>query len=204
MELEDLKIIWKQRETEFRPKDESEIGLMLRGRSMSIIAKLKRSVWFELITVICLSVVLLIYAISLKAGALKWTAVSMLVSYVAATIYFVKKLSLLNRFQVVNENLRDTVRLLIVNMTGYLRFYKNSYAILYPVYFFLAILFGALERGPKKYMDFLLRPETIIHLLLVAVIFFLITNWFANWYIKKLYGNHLAKLQGLLDDLEEN
>jgi hypothetical protein len=44
----------------------------------------------------------------------------------------------------------------------------------------------------------------MIPLLLFAVIFFLITNWFAKWYIKKLYGDHLAKLQGLLDDLEEN
>lgn len=203
MELEDLKSIWKQSEKEFRPKDEAEIGSMLKGKSMTIIAKLKRSVWFELIAMFVVSCVLLVYAIGLKAGAFKWASISILVVYLAATIYFIKKLSLLNRFQEVNENLRDTLCLLIANLKGYLRFYKNSYAILYPVYFFLGILFGALERGPKKYMDFLLRPGIIIPLLLFAVLFFLISNWFANWYIKKLYGNHLAKLQGLLDDLEE-
>jgi hypothetical protein len=75
--------------------------------------------------------------------------------------------------------------------------------ILYPVYFSLGLLFGALERGPKKYMEFLWQPSIIFYLLLMAAIFFVISTWFANWYIKKLYGNHLEKLQGLLDDLDK-
>jgi hypothetical protein len=202
MELEDLKCIWKQSEPEFRQKDEAEIALMLKGKSMSIIAKLKRSVWFELVLVFASSGVLLLYAINLKAGAFKWTSISLLVMCVASTIYFIKKLALLNRFQQVNENLHDTVSFLVTNLKTYLKFYKNSYAILFPVYFFLGLLFGALERGPKKYIDFLLRPGIMIGLVVMAVLFFIISTWFANWYIKKLYGNHLAKLQGLLDEME--
>lgn len=203
MELEDLKSIWKQSEPDFQLKNEAEIALMLRGKSKSIIAKLKRSVWFELIFTIAVSAVLLIYAISLKTGALKWTSISLLLMCMASTIYYIKKLVLLNRFQEMNENLRDSISLLIKNLTGYLKFYKNSYAILYPVYFLLGLLFGALERGTDKYIEFLSKPGTIIYLLVMAGLFFFISTWFANWVLKKLYGNHLDKLKSLLKELHD-
>jgi hypothetical protein len=201
MELEELKIIWKQSEADFHLKDEAQIGLMLKGKSMSIVGKLKQSVWLELIFALIASIVLLIYAITFKPGAFKWTAISLLVMCLGLSIYLSKKLILLNRFQEVNENLHVTISVLITKLNGYLRFYKNSYAILFPVYFSLALLFGALERGPKKYMEFLLQPGIIIYLLVMAGIFFVISTWLANWYIKKLYGDHLEKLQRLLDDI---
>ncbi len=56
MELEDLKSIWKSGETVFQPKNEQEIAMMLKGRSISIVNKLKRNVWFELVFAIVVSV----------------------------------------------------------------------------------------------------------------------------------------------------
>jgi hypothetical protein len=201
MELEDLKSIWKSNAPEFLPKNEQEIALMLKGKSLSIIEKIKRNVWLELIFTLAVSVVLLIYAVSLKTGALKWTSISLLLMCLVYTFYYIKKLTLLNRFSGVKENLRENISMLIENLTGYLKFYKNSYAILYPVYFFLGLLFGALERGTVKYIAFLSRPSTIIYLLLMAALFFFISTWFASWYLKKLYGNHLDKLKNLLREL---
>jgi len=201
MELDDLKTIWKQNGPEFRQKGEAEISLMLKRKSISIIARLKRNIWFELIIAVLSSFALLLYAIGLKNGALKWSSISILLMTLGASVYFVKKLSLLNRFEEMNENLHDSLALLISNLNSYLKFYKNSYAILFPIYFFLALLFGALERGPAKYLEFILQTSVIIYLLAVAVLFFVTSTWAANWYINKLYGDHLAKLQGLLDDL---
>lgn len=202
MELEELKSIWKSSEPEFQPKDELEIGLMLKGRSMSIIDKLKRSVWFELIFTLVVSAALLLYALSLDTGALKWTSISLLIMCMAYTFYYIKKLTLLNRFSGINENLRDNISMLIKNLTGYLKFYKSSYAVLYPVYFSLGLLFGALERGTDKYLSFLSRPTTILYLLLMAGLFFILSTWFASWYLKKLYGTHLEKLRNLLDEIQ--
>jgi hypothetical protein len=83
-----------------------------------------------------------------------------------------------------------------------LRFYKRSYAILYPVYFSLGLLFGALERGAAVYLSLLSRWSTIINLLTVAVVFFFMSTWFAKWYLRKLYGDHLDRLKGLYLELE--
>jgi len=67
MELDDLKSIWKQDKPGFEPKKEEEIASMIKGRSNSIISKLKRSVWFELIFTIVCGVALAICALMLDS-----------------------------------------------------------------------------------------------------------------------------------------
>ena len=203
MELEDLKSIWKSSGPVFAPKNEQEIGMMLKGRSISIINKIKRNVWIELVFTIAVSVALLIYALSLQKGAMKWTSISLLLMCLASTIYYIKKLSVLNRVQGINENLHDTISFLVTNLTGYLKFYKNSYTVLYPVYFMLGLLFSVLERGPDNFVEFLSQPITIIYLLLMAGIFFIISSWFARWFLRKLYGDHLEKLKSILNELNQ-
>src|SRR5688500_15071107 len=98
MELEELKNIWKNSNTEFQPKNEAQLFTMLKGRSRSLVEKLKRSVWFELIFTLIASVAFLIYALMLPSGALKWTTVSILILFVIYSFYYVKKLLLLNSF----------------------------------------------------------------------------------------------------------
>ncbi len=202
MELEELKYIWKNNGPEFQPKDEEEIALMLKGRSRSIIDKMKRNVWLELIFTVVLSIVLLIYATTLETGALKWTSISLLLLFILYAFYYVKKLTLLNRFSGANENIRDNIEMLVKSLTDYLKFYKRSYAFLYPVYFCLGILFGALERGTGKYIEYLSQPSNLLPLLAMALVFFFISSWFASWYLRKLYGTHLDKLKDLLNELQ--
>jgi hypothetical protein len=201
MELEELKSIWKNSEPVFQPKDEKEIATMLKGRSISIIDKLKRNVWFELILTIVVAVALLVYALSLPSGGLKWTSISFILMCLGATFYYVKKIIMLNRFNPANENIRGNLISLIDNLTAYLKFYKRSYTVLYPVYFCVALLFGAIERGAEAFFENLMRPRTIILLTFLTGVLFFVSTWFANWYLKKLYGNHLDKLKNLLSDI---
>jgi hypothetical protein len=201
MELEELKSIWKNSEPVFQPKDEKEIATMLKGRSISIIDKLKRNVWFELILTIIVAVALLVYALSLPAGGLKWTSISFILMCLGATFYYVKKIIMLNRFNPANENIRGNLVSLIDNLTAYLKFYKRSYTVLYPVYFCVALLFGAIERGAEAFFENLMKPRTIILLTFLTGVLFFVSTWFANWYLKKLYGNHLDKLKNLLSDI---
>lgn len=202
-ELDELKSIWRQNDAAFQPKDEAEIARMLRGNSRSIVDKLKRNVWFELIITLITGIVLLSYALTLSSGALKWTSVSILGVFVVYTIYYIKKITILNRFNPATENLRETLERLIDNLSSYLKVYKSSYTILYPIYFGLGLLFGALERGMDKFIELLLQPRTLVYLTILAGIFFFCSTWLANWYLKKLYGNHLEKLKSLLNDLQE-
>jgi len=202
-ELDELKNIWRHNDASFQPKDASEIARMLTGKSRSIVDKLKRSVWFELIITLVTGVILLSYALTLSSGALKWTSISILAVFMVYTIYYIKKITILNRFNPATENLRETLERLIDNLSSYLKVYKSSYTILYPIYFGLGLLFGALERGMDKFIELLVQPRTVASLVVLAGVFFFCCTWLANWYLKKLYGNHLEKLKSLLHDLQE-
>lgn len=202
MELDELKDIWKKTEADFQPKAEAELAIMLKGNSKSIVAKLKRSVWFELIFTLIAGMILLIYALTLPSGALKWISISILVVFVAYTFYYVKKLMLLSRFAATEDNLKATLEKLIENLTNYLKFYKRSYALLYPVYFFVALVFVAIERGFDEFLNVMVKPKTIAYLLLIAGLFFFCSTWLVNWFLKKLYGRHLEKLKNLLNELK--
>jgi hypothetical protein len=202
MELDELKNLWKKNESGFRPKAESEIATMLKGRSKSIVDKLKRSVWFELIFTLIAGLILLIYAFTLESGALKWTSISILILFVVYSFYYIKKLTLLRHFIQGQDNLKANLEKLVEKLTNYLKFYKRSYTILYPVYFFLALLFVAIERGLDEFLHALRQPKTIAFLAILAGLFFFCSTWLVNWLLTKLYGNHLEKLKGLLMELE--
>jgi hypothetical protein len=203
MELDDLKDIWKKTDADFRPKAEAELALMLKGNSKSIVNKLKRNVWIELIFTQVAGLALLIYALTLESGALKWTFVSILVLFVIYTFYYIKKLTLLNRFQSAADNLKGNLEKLITSLTSYLKFYKRSYTLLYPVYFCLGLLFGAVDRGFEAFKSSLVQPRTIGWLLVMAAVFYFSSTWLVTWLLKKLYGNHLDKLKSLLQELND-
>lgn len=204
MELDELKDIWKKNDAGFRPKNENELAVMLKGSSKSIIVKLKRSVWFELIFTLVSGLLLLAYAVTLPGGALKWTSVSILLLFVCYTVYYFKKLNLLNKFGKAEVNVRENLENLTSHLANYLKFYKRSYTILYPVYFCLALAFGAMERGLEQFMSVISQPRTLLYLAGLALIFYFSSTWFVNWYLKKLYGNHLEKLKSVLRELNSD
>ena len=203
MELDELKSIWKSTQP-FPAKQAEESAMMLKGSSNSIIAKLKRSVWFELSLTIVFGAVMLYYAFTLPSGAMKWSIVSLLILFLAYLIYYVKKIQLLNHFDPSHQNIRENLENLIIDLKAYLQFYKTSYLILYPVYFMLGLLFAALERGFDNFLQRLTDPQMILKLVLLAGLIMTVSLVFTNWYLKKLYGNHLEKLQSLLQDLKDS
>jgi hypothetical protein len=203
MELDELKDIWRKKDAEFRLRGEDELASMIKGSSKSIVDKLKRSVWFELIFTSVSGILLLVYAFTLPSGALKWTSVSILAIFVGYCFYYIKKLALLMKFGRVQDNLKVNLETLIDNLSSYLKFYKRSYTILYPVYFFLALIFGAIERGVDEFLHVLSQPRTIGYLIALASLFYFCSTWLVNWFLKKLYGNHLDRLKKVLNDLNE-
>ncbi len=202
MEIDDLKTIWKKENEGFRPKDETELAVMLKGTSSSIISRLKRNVWIELIFTFAGGLALLLYAMRLPGGALKWTSISILILFCIYSLYYLKKLRLLHGFDPGNENLKVNLGSLVRSLKGYLKFYRRSYSILYPVYLFLGLLFTAIEHGTTGFLNMVTKPHIMLTLLLGGAIFFFCSTWLTSWYLKKLYGNHLEKLEALLKELE--
>ena len=176
MELDELKNIWKQNPP-FPHKKAEEIAAMLKSKSSSIIDKLKRNVWLELLLTDLVGIGLLVYAFSIPNGRLKWMIISILVVFFLYTFYFIKKLLLLNRFA---------------------QGYKRSYAILYPVYFIIGLLFVAVEKGFDQFIHSITQPKALLYLIVMSLVFLFASTWFVRWYLRKLYENHVEKLKNLL------
>lgn len=199
-ELDDLKSIWKQ-QSGFESKNEAEIIEMLSKRSNTLIHKLKRNVWFELIFTIFCMLVLGAYSITLNGGALMWTILSLLVLLISFTLYYIKKIILLNQYDAGHENLKNNLNHLLLRLDAYMKFYKRSYAILYPVFFALGLLFGALESGFDRFIEKFEKPMYTISFIILSVVFMAGVYKITDWYLKKLYGNHIEKLRSLQQEL---
>lgn len=201
MELEELKSIWHSSEPSFQPKDADEIASMLSHKSVSIVDKLKRNVWIDLIVTVSTSAGLLAYAATLRPGTLKWASVSMLCTLLLYVFYYIKKISLLRRFDPFNSNVRSLVEGLIISLSGYLEFYRRSYTVLYPIFFVVVLMFVAIEHGTDHLIHTLQRPMTIIMLVLMAAFYNFLGTKVVKWYLDRLYGRHLEKLKNLLTDI---
>lgn len=202
MEIEDLKYIWRKESQGFKPKDKAELASMLKGRSSSIIMRLKRNVWIELIFTFLGGLGLLAYALTLPGGYLKWISIAILGLFAVYSLYYLKKLRLLNRFDPANEDIKANLERLIFNLKGYLKFYRRSYSVLYPAFFIIGLLFVAIEHGAAGFFNKVTKPDVLLLLLPGAAVFFILSSWLTTWYLKKLYGNHLEKLEALLRELE--
>ena len=201
-ELDDLKSIWKQ-QPGYISKNETEIGMMLKARSNTLIYKLKRNVWIELVfTVICI-IVLAYYSYTLTHGALKWTLLSMLVFLIPYSSYYIKKLLLLNQFDHGSKNLKENLEHLVQKLDLFMKFYKLSYSILYPVFFVIGLLFGAMENGFDTFVHKFENPVYTVSFLILSIVFMIGVYTLTNWYLKKLYGNHIEKLKSILAELQE-
>lgn len=200
MELEELKSIWKSAPS-FQPKDTDEIASMLRHKSVSIVDKLKRNVWFDLVINMSASIGLMGYALTLRPGALKWASVSILGTLLLYVFYYVKKLALLKRFNPLTGNVRSNVEGLIAAMTGYVDFYRKSYIVLYPVFFVLVLMFVGIELGTERFLHHLQQLSTIVTLLAFAGLYYLLSTRVVKWFVDRLYGRHLEKLKTLLTDI---
>ena len=202
MELDELKNIWKNRDT-FQPKPESEILVMLKGKSSSIIDKLKRNLLLELVFTSVAFLVLLYYSFTLQNGALKWSFIAFLILFSGYIIYYLKQLNVFRQFRTSDENLRTNLENLIHDLDKYLRFYKMSYSLLYPIFFMLILLFVIMDRGMDGFLASMMEIKMILYMLFLIGVFLASSLWFTNWYLNKLYGNHVEKLKELLNDINE-
>jgi hypothetical protein len=200
-ELDDLKSIWRQQAPDFDKKNTEEITRMLQGRSTSIVSKLRRSVWFELAFTVFCGIALAAYGLYAKSGQLAWMVLTLSVIFAIYITYYVKKLNLLNRYAPDQGNLKTNLENLVQGLSAYLSFYKRSYTLLYPVFFCIGLLFGALDVGWDNFVHRFTQTSFLIWFVVITALFMAGIYKITDWYLKKLYGNHIEKLKELLQEL---
>ena len=206
MELEQFKNLWDKDAAPEQKKGEYFISL-LRKRSNSPIARIKRNLRAELIVIVIMYTVGVTYYFLAFGGKMAEIAWFMLVIGLLFLVYYYFKNKLLNNMQCVSCHVKSNLELQLGTLEKYVKFYLLAGIILLPV----TMLFVG-------YVTIILYPERIgkTHVpgydastyqtgifLLVFTAVLSVGSYFLNkWYINRLYGRHIKKLREILKEME--
>jgi glucan phosphoethanolaminetransferase (alkaline phosphatase superfamily) len=204
MELDDLKNTWKrvtEAEKQHYEVSENALHQMIKQQSSSLTDKMLRSFYGEMALVaVCFLIVVF--------APLPWyfrliTLVILILLFLPFIKPFVRFYRLLKNFgQHPVEDLHQTLRRQVDMVRQYLQWYRRLNLILTPI-----VGFGVIWAILYFYWIEKIITEFSTTVLLVtlglSVGYALLCIPLVNWYINKLYGQYLDKLNACLEELEE-
>jgi amino acid transporter len=210
MELDSLKYVWRTLESVPSPqKSPEEIHALLQRRSGGIVTRMQRNLIAELILILTTyTPAILFYFLDFegKLSGIAWLFILLLATL---AVYFYRKNQLLKAMQCAGCSLHSNLQQQINTLKKYIRFYVWSGTIMIPVMIILSWLIIRWKFPPAPGAALFYRlsgtpwwqhPLTWTALLIPVTI----GMYFANsWYVHRLYGRHIRKLQELLREMEE-
>ena len=228
MELDSLKEIWREAQPDeahgmSRPDDAPGAGdrhadaytgresllPLLQQRSRGPVARMRRNLRIELLCIIVAYVPLILFYLVEFQGRLR--AISLLLLLVGGLFcaYYYRKSRLLSTMQCLSCQVRSNLARQVGTLKKYTRFYLLASTIVIPAMAILTYLIFHFRLfypdNTRVYHSLSPAPwwknSTIWLLMLLP--FTVAMYYFNVWYINKLYGRHIKKLQELLREMDE-
>ena len=215
MELENLKILWKDNFADSLIEQQfsrEELMKMLRAKSSDAIEKIKRSIRNEtLILLICLPfyIVTAIFHPTLLGRVFCWAFTILMLPF----FYFLwLKYQEMQRFYTAHQDLKTALSQTVRTLGKGLRLSFLINTALMPFVLPLGGYVGFTWSLPPESMTRLWNKFSLgavhpgVWVLLALVVFggsFLLGIPYVKWWIKCFYGKHLEKLKACLSELEE-
>jgi hypothetical protein len=202
MELETLKTLWQEQETPpLEETNREELLALLQRRSGGPIARMRRNLRVEVVLMIVAYIPCIFFYWLAFEGRMAFVAWLFVAALLFFYIYYYRKNQLLRKMQCVSCEVRSNLAGQLRILRRYIRFYFWSSTLMVPVMIFVAFELALRSRGSGLApYDWWLGLPILLGLLVVctAVIYF-----FNRWYIHRLYGRHIRKLQKLLREMDE-
>jgi hypothetical protein len=197
MELETLKTLWQEQETPPAEPDRELLLALLQKQSGGPIARMRRNIRKEVILMaICYGLCILFYLFAFN-GSMAGVAWLFLGLFVFFYVYYYRKNQLLKKMQCMSCEVRSNLAGQLKTLRKYLRFYFWASTFIVPVSLFVAFDIALhSDLGP-------IRQWKIIALFALATVLTIAVYFLNRWYIHKLYGRHVRKLQELLREMDE-
>jgi MFS family permease len=211
MELDELKILLKEKlDTQHPEKSTEDISKLLSKHTQSVIGKLKRSLWIEIIACLVFTLACAAVGVFGKYASLQiyFSIFAILCFLFLPVLWFLlqktKKLS--NTSLPVKSNLEFLVKIL----KEYVKRYFQLTMALIPITIFIAFSLGYIDENlhnPELHNPFFptITGSTlsIIFAIIYLILFSVGMYYVTKWYLKKFYGNYIDELQSLIKELEE-
>jgi len=210
MELDELKYQLNKKLDADQPKSASQLSLLLKKAATSVIHKLQRSLWIDMIINILVLLLFIWQALFNKLWSLRiYFSTFIILSVVAllVLIYLIKKIESLNSSVLpVKQNLEQVYK--IINFYKVICFRLTMLFI--PLCIFYAFLLGYIEGKNGTSVDYSILvqkagPKIWIALLLLILYLGAVgvgVYYFTKWFLNRLYGKYLIKLKSLIEELD--
>jgi hypothetical protein len=211
MELDELKILLKEKlNTRLSEKSTEDISALLTKKAQSVIDKIKRSLWIEIIACCVFTIACAVVGIFGKFASLRiyFSIFAVLCFLFLPILWFLLKKSkkVSNTSLPVKSNLQFLVKIL----KEYVKRYFQLTMALIPITILIAFSLGYSDanlHNPELHNPFFptLNGSTrsIIFVVTYLILFSVGMYYVTKWYLKKFYGNYIDQLEGLIKELEE-
>jgi hypothetical protein len=210
MELDSLKYVWRTLESKPAPeKSPEQIRALMQRRSEGPVAKMRRNLVGELILILVTYTPAITFYFLEFEGKLSGIAWLFIILLVILAVYFFRKNQLLKAMQCVDCTLLSSLRQQVDTLKRYIRFYVRAGTVMIPIMTILTWFIIRLKFPPAPGADLFYRisgapwwqhPLTWVAILIPITVGIYFVNL---WYVNRLYGQHIRKLQELLLEMEE-
>jgi len=210
MELDELKYQLNKKLDADQPKPASELSLLLKKATTSVIHKLQRSLWIDLIINMLVLLLFIWQALFNKLWSLRiYFSTFIILSLIALVvlIYLIRKIESLNSTVLpVRQNLEQIYK--IINFYKIICFRVTM--IFIPLCLMYALSLGYIEGKSGTSVDYTIVIQKLgskIWMVLAGIILYLSAigagvYYFTKWFLDRLYGQYLIKLKSLIEELE--
>ena len=202
MELDDLRRQWQQAPA-VPQVPPAELRLLLSQQSTSLILKMRRSVWGEIVasTVLAFFPFLFIHSAGFRWGYAGVIALMVVVF----GYYYTRQLSILKQMGQADVSIRGHLQVLSAGLRQLLRFYYYLTLWTGPVTLLLVLGYYVTKEIDQPTGPRWTQLGVVVSLVLVlGVIFQFGIIYLTRWYLQRLYGRHLDRLEGQLRELDES
>ncbi|OGX82471.1 hypothetical protein BEN47_18425 [Hymenobacter lapidarius] len=203
MQLEDLRQSWLNSPEEAAPINPSQLDKLLASRP-GVVEKMRRSARWETAFTAFLVLVSPFALFIAETLIFRIYGVIMTVMGLGLLYYYYRMLGMLSRMLVVEGNVRGHLQQLAAGLRALLRFYYRLTLALGPalMIFNLGYFVGMeLARpGPFRWKFLLIMSGVLLG---CGVLVQVLAVYGTRWYLQRLYGQHLDRLEANLAELEE-
>lgn len=210
MELDDLKYQLKHKlSTDHAHRSDEDIAALLTKRTGSIVDKLKRSLWIEIIFGIVFVLVFGYIGIFSSYHSLRLYFSIFAVVPAGLVVILIYLLRRTNRLSAAALPIKSNLRSIVTIIEEFVKRDFQFSMMLVPVCFIVSFLVGynepkhipSVDSAAKAY--FHSSTKVIIFFILTMIIFGIGIYFFTKWYLKKLYGRYICQLKACIEELKE-
>jgi len=210
MELDSLKYAWRTLASRPVPENSpGQIRALLQQRSKGPVAKMRRNLVGELLLILVTYTPAILFYFLEFDGKLSGIAWLFILLVIILAVYFHRKSRLLNAMQCAEFDICSSLRQQVDTLKRYIRFYVRAGTVMIPVMAILSwlIIRWKFPRMPGADLFYRISgspwwQHPLIWLAMLIPV--TVGVYFLNvWYVGRLYGQHIRKLQDLLREMEE-